>query len=165
MPKDLRVRFHCEMSQRSARPFMNSNLVLRPQPIRSVMNRKKLKKSLPELDREENTSCWKWSAWLEKWQNTDTLVDHFSQLIMVSLIMINTSTAAAASSPLNCLSSKNQGKPRKTEGANCVQVWNQTLQARKRVVWCNRFHLGNGGRKNQRKRKWKRGRNEMTLWK
>lgn len=30
------------------------------------------------------------------WQNTDKLVDHFSQLIMVSLIMINTSTAVTS---------------------------------------------------------------------
>ncbi len=64
--------------------------------IRSNSLRKTQISTLPELDREENTSCWKGSAWLEMWQNTDKLVDHFSQLIMVSLIMINTSTAATS---------------------------------------------------------------------
>lgn len=46
------------------------------------------------------------------WQNTDKLVDHFSQLIMVSLIMINTSTAATSDFHLESVKSRDARQKR-----------------------------------------------------
>lgn len=49
---------------------------------------------------------------MKMWQNTDKLVDHFSQLIMVSLIMINTSTAATSDFHLESVKSRDARQKR-----------------------------------------------------